>query len=87
MVPGYKVRLGDGTAFAVDENGLLTWLAGGLVDRAARIQPQGCDEWLTVRQLLRWEPAALAPAAEASAPRAAATPETGEAREEREAGR
>ena len=55
MAQGYKLRLGDGTTFAVDEKGLLTWLEGRLMDESARIQPQGTKEWLTVRQLKAFE--------------------------------
>ena len=51
MAQGYKLRLGDGTTFAVDEKGLHTWLEGRLMDESARIQPQGTSQWLTVRQL------------------------------------
>ena len=35
----YKLRLGDGTTFSVDEKGLTTWVQGGLVDDKARVQP------------------------------------------------
>src|SRR5262245_55008712 len=48
---GYKLRLGDGTTFAVDEKGLQTWLQGKLVDQNARIQPAGSNKWFTIRQL------------------------------------
>jgi hypothetical protein len=49
---GYKLRLGDGTTFSVDEKGLMTWLNGGLVDRKARIQPDGSKKWYSVQQVL-----------------------------------
>jgi hypothetical protein len=55
MAQGYKLRLGDGTTFAVDEKGLHTWLEGRLMDESARIQPQGTTQWLTVRQLRVFE--------------------------------
>ena len=55
MAQGYKLRLGDGTTFAVDEKGLHTWLEGRLMDESARIQPQGTTQWLTVRQLQAFE--------------------------------
>jgi hypothetical protein len=55
MAQGYKLRLGDGTTFAVDEKGLHTWLEGRLMDESARIQPQGTTQWLTVRQLQVFE--------------------------------
>ena len=49
---GYKLRLGDGTTFSVDEKGLMTWLNGGLVDNKARIQPDGSKKWYSVQQVL-----------------------------------
>src|SRR6185369_8245497 len=64
MAQGYKLRLGDGTTFAVDEKGLHTWLEGRLMDESARIQPQGTTQWLTVRQLQVFEGEAARKAAE-----------------------
>src|SRR6185436_18652082 len=43
------------TTFAVDEKGLHIWLEGRLMDESARIQPQGTNQWLTVRQLQAFE--------------------------------
>ncbi len=48
----YKLRLGDGTTFQVDEKGLNTWLQGGLVDDKARIQPAGSKKWFSLKQVL-----------------------------------
>jgi hypothetical protein len=48
----YKLRLGDGTTFSVDEKGLKTWLQGGLVDDKARVQPAGSKTWFTLKQVL-----------------------------------
>jgi hypothetical protein len=48
----YKLRLGDGTTFSVDEKGLTTWLQGGLVDDKARVQPAGSKKWFTLKQVL-----------------------------------
>ena len=48
MAQGYKLRLGDGTTFAVDEKGLHTWLEGRLMDESARIQPQRVDAGVSV---------------------------------------
>ena len=48
----YKLRLGDGTTFSVDEKGLNTWLQGGLVDDKARIQPAGSKKWFSLKQVL-----------------------------------
>jgi hypothetical protein len=48
----YKLRLGDGTTFSVDEKGLTTWLQGGLVDDKARVQPAGSKKWFSLKQVL-----------------------------------
>jgi len=48
----YKLRLGDGTTFSVDEKGLTTWLQGGLVDDKARVQPAGSKKWFSIKQVL-----------------------------------
>ena len=48
----YKLRLGDGTTFSVDEKGLTTWLQGGLIDDKARVQPAGSKKWFSLKQVL-----------------------------------
>lgn len=76
LAEGYKLRLGDGTTFSVDEKGLLTWLEGGLVDSKARVQPTGSRKWYSVQQVLAAERAtAERPAVEREAADRAAAKE------------
>src|SRR5688572_23982423 len=76
LAEGFKLRLGDGTTFSVDEKGLLTWLSGGLVDSKARVQPVGSRKWYSVQQVLAAERASTGrPVVEREAADRAATQE------------
>ena len=78
MVEQYKLRLGDGTVLAVDEQGLRAWL----VDAKAMVQRPGSQAWRPLKEILvalsRESAAAaakpLAPAARPPAGRAARQP-------------
>ena len=48
MVDQYKLRLGDGTVLAVDEQGLRTWL----LDGRAMVQRPGSQAWRPLKEIL-----------------------------------
>jgi hypothetical protein len=48
MAREYKLRLGDGTVVAVDEQGLRTWA----VDGKAMVQPAGSQHWRPLKEVL-----------------------------------
>src|SRR6185436_10179313 len=48
MAREYKLRLGDGTVLAVDEQGLRTWV----VDANAAVQSTGSQHWRPLKEVL-----------------------------------
>ncbi len=72
MPQRYKVRLGDGTVVAVDQDGLKTWAA----DRRAMAQAAGSPKWRPLREVLAEEESAarLAQALVPPPPREEAVP-------------
>ena len=48
MARQYKLRLGDGTVLAVDDQGLRTWA----LDDKAMVQPAGSSEWRPLKEVL-----------------------------------
>jgi hypothetical protein len=58
MAREYKLRLGDGTVLAVDEQGLRTWA----IDGKASVQAGGTGQWRPLKEVLA-EVAASAPSA------------------------
>jgi hypothetical protein len=66
MVDQYKLRLGDGTVLAVDEQGLRTWL----LDGKAMVQRPGSKAWRPLKEIV----AALAEESAAAARRPPAPP-------------
>ena len=60
MARKYKLRFGDGTTLALDEEGLRTWISQGKVDEQTTVQPPGSKAWHPLREFLAQEGAGRA---------------------------
>jgi hypothetical protein len=52
MAQKFKLRFGDGTTLALDEDGLRTWVGRGKVDEQTTIQPPGGKGWQPLGEFL-----------------------------------
>jgi len=52
MAQKFKLRFGDGTTLALDEDGLRTWVDGGKVDAQTTVQPPGAKGWQPLQEFL-----------------------------------
>jgi hypothetical protein len=64
----FKLRFGDGTTLALDQDGLRTWVDAGKVDAQTTVQPPGQKGWQPVQEFLAGQKQARAggPAPEAA---------------------
>jgi hypothetical protein len=52
MAQKFKLRFGDGTTLALDEDGLRTWVGRGKVDEQTTVQPPGAKGWQPLQEFL-----------------------------------
>jgi hypothetical protein len=55
MARKYKLRFGDGTTLALDEEGLRTWVSRGKVDDKTSVQSPGSKSWQPLQEFMASE--------------------------------